>query len=73
MFVAKLLELHPRDFRTVLTAFNGRYETGRLEHHLAPEKPWLRGVYDRLEQEAHSKAPIRRFAIANEIERLIAP
>jgi hypothetical protein len=73
VFVVKLLELHPRDFRTVLTAFSGRYETGRLERQLAPELPWLGEVHRMLKAEAEKSSPIRRFRINNEIGRLIAP
>jgi hypothetical protein len=72
-FVEKLLKLHPRDFRTALTALNGRYEHGRLHRELAEEGPWLHAVYEKLKSEASGKSHIRRYAIENEISRLIAP
>jgi hypothetical protein len=72
-FVEKLLSLHPRDFRTVLTALKGRYEHGRLQSQLAEERPWLHSVYEKLKAEATNRSPIRRFTIENEIGRLIAP
>jgi hypothetical protein len=73
VFVDKLLQLHPREFRTALTALKGRYENGRLQRELALEAAWLTGVYIALKHEAIKCSPIRRFTIENEIGRLIAP
>lgn len=72
-FVKSLLTLMPADFRTALTAFKGRYEGNRLKHELHAEEAWLREVRVLLLKEAEGNAPIRKFAIRNEVGRLISP
>lgn len=72
-FVERLLKLKPADFRTAMTALKGRYEGRKLDNDLAPERSWLREVRDLLLEKAKVEVPIRRFAIRNEVARLISP
>ncbi len=66
-FVDHLMEIHPADQRTVLTALRGRYSMGVLER----EKVWLTEVRDELYKRAAKLPPIRKYAIRNEVGRLI--
>lgn len=72
-FVDKLMLLRPKDFRTVSTALKERYSGNKLEGELQPEKAWLREVRDLLLKKADEQVPIRKFAIRNEVGRLLSP
>lgn len=72
-FVDAFLALHPAGQRTVLGALKDRYEHGRLEQELGPERAWIVGVHDMLRARAEGMSPIRRFSITNELDRLISP
>lgn len=72
-FVDKLMLLHPEDFRTASTALKERYLGDKLEGELQPEKAWLREVRDLLLKKADEQVPIRKFAIRNEVGRLLSP
>lgn len=72
-FVGALLALQPEDIRNVLTALHGRYEGGRLKHELQEEEVWIKGVHDGLLHRATTMKPIRKFAIENDVKRLITP
>lgn len=72
-FVDRLLKIHPKDFREVMTAFKGRYDTGELARDLQPEKQWAREVRDLLLKKADIQVPIRKFAIRNDVGWALTP
>jgi hypothetical protein len=72
-FVERLLALDPKSQRIALNGLKGRYDVGRLHRELASEKGWLGGVHRLLLEKAQRMSPIRKFAIENEVGRLITP
>ena len=74
-FVRRFLACHPRDQRTIITAFQRRYEANRLTAELAAERDWLVKVRDGLLICASDPAtrPIRRYFIQNEVNRVLVP
>lgn len=74
-FVTAMLAAHPSAQRTIFTALEGRYQFGRLKSELADERNWLIGVRDDLLRYASDPktTAIRRFAIRNDVTRIIDP
>jgi hypothetical protein len=72
-FVDRLLALDPKSQRVVLNGLKGRYDVGRLHRELASEKEWLGEVRRLLLEKAQGMSPIRKFAIENEVGRLLTP
>jgi hypothetical protein len=74
-FVRRFLSLHPDKQRDVLNALSARYDGGRLGGVLESERDWIVGVRNGLEAYAAraDTPPIRRFAIRNDVQRLLDP
>lgn len=72
-FVDRVLEIPPKDFREVMSAFKGRYEMGGLGRDLQPEKAWAREVRDLLIEKANALVPVRKFTIRNDVGWALTP
>ncbi len=62
-FVRVILKKHPLDQRRLMIAFQARYEQGKLDRELAPERPWLARVLENVIAKAANESPIEKYRL----------
>lgn len=71
-FVRTCLSISPAGQRTVFMVFQDRYQNGRLEGSLAPEKAWLIQVKKLLLEAAAQMSPVGRYRLTCMIDASLA-